>query len=388
MVIGAFECPHCGFKNNSIQGAGAIAEMGSEMVCIIKCAQDLNRQIVKTEYAEVKFVELDFTIPMSTQQGILSTVEGILQRAIEGFWFLIVGLSQDQPLRLIQHPELHEQLEGVIAILNTYLDGKTEFTVLINDPSGGSYIENLLAPAPDPQMKQTFYRRTKEQSEILGLSEEAYEEELPLLQQVHVFEGNCSRCNYPSQTKMHMLDIPHFKEVIVMCTVCDSCGYKSNEVKSGGAIAEQGTKIILKMTDVSDLNRDILKSESCSLVIPEIELELSTGTLGGRFTTIEGLLVQVKEEITSKSSFAHGDSTTAASRANFQGFLDKLDRILNMQMEYTLILDDPLSNSHLQNLYAPDADPNMKIELYDRTYEQNEDFGLNDMVTEGYEMND
>jgi len=56
-----------------------------------------------------------------------------------------------------------------------------------------------------------------------------------------------------------------------------------------------------------------------------------------------------------------------------------------MEMPWTLILDDPLSNSYLQNLYAPDPDPNMTIETYERTYEQNEELGLNDIQTENYE---
>lgn len=37
-----------------------------------------------------------------------------------------------------------------------------------------------------------------------------------------------------------------------------------------------------------------------------------------------------------------------------------------------------------QNIYAPDPDPEMKIEKYTRTFDQNEDLGLNDMKTEGY----
>lgn len=39
----------------------------------------------------------------------------------------------------------------------------------------------------------------------------------------------------------------------------------------------------------------------------------------------------------------------------------------------------------LQNIYAPDPDPEMTIEKYQRTFEQNEDLGLNDMRTEGYQ---
>ena len=53
--------------------------------------------------------------------------------------------------------------------------------------------------------------------------------------------------------------IPHFKEVIVMALTCDTCGYRSNEVKSGAGVNEKGTRITLHLTDPSDLSRDILK---------------------------------------------------------------------------------------------------------------------------------
>lgn len=90
-------------------------------------------------------------------------------------------------------------------------------------------------------------------------------------------------------------------------------------------------------------------------------------------------------------------------------------------MDVHIILDDPAGNSYLQvsvdilnilmiilkkiiivliyvetnhqtllfvfcfqNIYAPDPDPEMKIEKYTRTFEHNEDLGLNDMKTEGY----
>ncbi len=56
-----------------------------------------------------------------------------------------------------------------------------------------------------------------------------------------------------------MSGIPHFKEVVIMATVCDYCGHKTNEVKSGGGIESQGKKITLRLTEISDLSRDVLK---------------------------------------------------------------------------------------------------------------------------------
>jgi ZPR1 zinc-finger domain len=49
-----------------------------------------------------------------------------------------------------------------------------------------------------------------------------------------------------------------------MSTNCDHCGYRDNEVKSGGAISEKGKRITLRVEDREDLSRDILKV--CSFV--------------------------------------------------------------------------------------------------------------------------
>ena len=75
-----------------------------------------------------------------------------------------------------------------------------------------------------------------------------------------------------------------------MATCCDVCGARTNEVKSGAGIAEKGVRISLRITYPIDMSRDILKSETCSLSIPDLDFEVGAGTLGGKFTTLEGLL--------------------------------------------------------------------------------------------------
>ena len=54
-------------------------------------------------------------------------------------------------------------------------------------------------------------------------------------------------------------EIPYFKEVLIMATNCDTCGYRTNEVKSGTGIEPQGIRIEVSVTDTEDLTRDILK---------------------------------------------------------------------------------------------------------------------------------
>lgn len=116
--------------------------------------------------------------------------------------------------------------------------------------------------------------------------------------------------------------------------------------------------------------------------IPEIELQLHSGTLGGRFTTLEGILDQIYDEISGKL-FESGDS--ADGNSGLHSFLTKLKQVKTVSKPFTVILDDPVANSYLQNIYAPDPDPNMKIEWYKRTEEQEDELGILDMKVEGYE---
>jgi len=60
-------------------------------------------------------------------------------------------------------------------------------------------------------------------------------------------------------------------------------------------------------------------------------------------------------------------------------------QLISGKENFTIILEDPIANSYVQNYYAPDPDPNMQVEEFERTFEQNENLGLNDIKTENYE---
>ncbi len=68
--------------------------------------------------------------------------------------------------------------------------------------------------------------------------------------------------------------IPYFKEIVVMSFTCEFCGSRSTDVKPGGGISEKGKKITLKVTELKDLERDLYKSETAKLIIPELDFEL------------------------------------------------------------------------------------------------------------------
>ncbi len=115
-------------------------------------------------------------------------------------------------------------------------------------------------------MTVVHYKRTPEQNFAIGLTSEDTPEDIALKQysathdtqdekkvvsdsvsknlhsdvdldkfdyknEVMTFPSNCYNCNVPTPTKMVVVDIPYFKEVVIMAMSCDQCGYKSNEVK-------------------------------------------------------------------------------------------------------------------------------------------------------------
>ncbi|KAM4587464.1 zinc finger protein ZPR1 [Odontesthes bonariensis] len=385
VIVSSFSCANCGWSNTEIQSAGQIQEQGVCYTLKVQTKQDLNREVVKADSATTRIPELDFEIPPFTQKGSLSTIEGLLDRAV-------AGLEQDQLVRRATDPEVAEKIDGFIQKLKKLKDVEDEFTLVIEDPSGNSFVENPVAPQKDEALTISRFKRTVQQDIQLGIRADDDLDEEPagndlesMRNEVLVFNTNCPECNAPASTNMKLVQIPHFKEVIIMATNCDSCGHRTNEVKSGGATEDLGTKITLHVTEPSDMTRDLLKSETCSVSIPELEFELGMGAVAGKFTTLEGLLKDIKDLIVSKNPFICGDSSTTDRTQKLREFGEKIDKIVAGEMKVHVILDDPAGNSYLQNVYAPEPDPEMTVEKYTRTFEHNEELGLNDMKTEGYQ---
>lgn len=388
VIISSFNCEHCHSSNTGVDSANKIQDQGIKMKLTVSNARDLNRSLIKSDYATLKVPAIDLEIPPLTQKGLLTTIEGVLER-------VITNLKADIELKKDAEKELTDKLALFVVKIEDLRALKSgEFDVIVDDPSGDSFIENPDAPKRDPKLAITHYKRDSEQNERLGIYEDADIEEgmiddnkhIDMTDEVLKFKNNCPNCNAICETNMKLTDIPHFKQVIIMATVCESCGVRSNEVKSGSGIEEKGTRYILKITDPSDLNRDLLKSETGSLEIPEIGFYVNAGTLGGKFTTIEGILKNCHDQLDSINPFASGgDSDTSAANVDMKECLRKLDAVANGQMmNVTFIIDDPSGNSYLQNVYAPEDDPNMKVEVYERSFDDNEILGLNDMRTENY----
>jgi len=396
----SFFCPHCNFKNSEIQSAGEIQQKGSKYELRLTSTADFARQIVKSDSCVVKFIELDIEAPPG--RGQLTNVEGLLSMILE-------DLEMQQPARKEQIPEVYEKIEEILAHGRRMLAGESfPFRLSLDDTAGNSWIE------PDQKdgvgkWSKVEYARSPEQNEALGLGDGANNAESPeelqrnnvrgdlaldddiVPNEVYSFPATCPGCTRHCVTHMKMVEIPNFKQVVIMSTVCDSCGYRSNEVKTGGEVPEKGRKITLKVERPEDLSRDILKSESCALECPEVSLSVNPGTLGGRFTTVEGLLRQVRDDLHQQifdvgdEVGAGGDSLPSQIKENWKKFFESIDTAIKGEAKFTLILTDPLASSYVQNLCSPEDDPQITIEDYNRTEEEEDELGLSDMKTEGYE---
>ena len=282
--------PHCGFKNNEVQSGATIQERGvryqltvsDKIVVLTICAevQDLNRQIIKGDNCTISIPEVQLDIPDNTQRGDLNTVEGVISRVAD-------QLRQEQPYRKENCPEVYEQIEAFCKRLDNLSSGvELPFTMIVDDPSGNSFVENPYLPKvitgfqsntqKDPHCRVFHYYRTKEQhlviewdkidEQALGMAlpdddstihwgeegnlEEELEEKEKEGGQLHIeskyqhFDSSaveadkelmvmpapCHACGHMGESKMCVTDIPYFKEVIIMSFVCDFCGFRTNEV--------------------------------------------------------------------------------------------------------------------------------------------------------------
>lgn len=367
VAIMSFECSHCNTINNELQSVSDIQPKGVRYKVSCTKDEDLQRQIVKTEWSEIKIPEIEFEV--KRQPGLVTNIEGILERAE-------AGIKQMMELNPNMDQENKDKIKAFLAKMMRCKLMMEDFTVILDDPSGNSYVQSLTAPSIDSALEIIHYSRTRDQNLLLGVPDpgpEFDEADEPIgKNEVLSFQTNCSECRAPCFTNMKLIDIPHFKEVILMATNCDSCGHKTNEIKGGGGFEPQGIEVRHKIKSEADLKLEAVKSDSCIVKVPDLELEVIAAS-AGKYTTLEGLCQDTLERLEKSYPYMFGDSAEEHVRRKLENIYAKLKSPVGL----TIILDDPTGNSYIEN-----ADV---ISKYNRTHEQNEELGLNDMKTENYE---
>ncbi|GBM02439.1 Zinc finger protein ZPR1 [Araneus ventricosus] len=209
VVVMSFCCDSCHWENNELKPASTIQEKGIMFKLKVENPKDLTRSVVKTEWASIIIPELEFEVPAQSQEGTVTTVEGIIERACSGLYSKLDYLK-------VEDPESAAKLEEFVAQMTKLKSGDTPFTLILRDCSGNSFLENLNAPLPDPQLEESHFEISREEALMLGIyapddtgneNSTVQPDEDNLKDEVLGLPTNCYSCNAPCMTNMKLTHI-------------------------------------------------------------------------------------------------------------------------------------------------------------------------------------
>lgn len=180
---------------------------------------------------------------------------------------------------------------------------------------------------------------------------------------------------------------------------CDACGAHNNEVQSAGKIrgmtllskyrtflivySDKGIHYKVTLNKQGDLDRQVVKSETCTVKFPELELEIPASR--GQLTTVEGLL---------RDTIADLEFMQPLRRTQTPDAYEKIQRVLEavgeivpenadskapasepLSKTVTIELDDPTGNSYIEFIGSM-ADTQWHMQEYTRTAAQNAELGF------------
>lgn len=142
ILILKFECDKCDFHRNDIVPLETKMEAGI-MTLKISCEEELKSKIYRSPTGKLEIPELELIVEPGPRADFYYTnVEGVLYRFENAVLIYRKQLDKNDP----QIREIEEILRGLKKAMN----GQLEFTLIITDPIGGSYI------VPMDKSKYTF----------------------------------------------------------------------------------------------------------------------------------------------------------------------------------------------------------------------------------------
>ena len=126
--------------------------------------------------------------------------------------------------------------------------------------------------------------------------EDRYTNEEPDVLQIDLKDGVptddisslCMDCGEQGVTKFMYTKIPFFKETLISAFSCEACGNKNSEISFAGKLEDYGVKYEVNVINAVAFNRQVVKSEFCTITVPEVGLVLPPATQKGKIQTIEG----------------------------------------------------------------------------------------------------
>ena len=116
---------------------------------------------------------------------------------------------------------------------------------------------------------------------------------------VTVLRSLCMSCEEQGETRLLLMRVPFFRDVILMAFECAHCGFRSSEVQSA-EVQARGCRFTVTVASRADLDRQLVKGDRAAVRVPELDFEIPAGTQGGVLTTVEGLLSRADEHLRSQ----------------------------------------------------------------------------------------
>ncbi len=133
----------------------------------------------------------------------------------------------------------------------------------------------------------------------------------------------------------------------------------------------------LRVTNAKDMDRQLIKSDSASVRIPEIDFEIPPGTQKGEISTIEGILRTAARNLGMYQEERMEQMPEVGTKvAEIILALNRMASGSSSVLPFRLVLDDPAGNSFVENPNAPLRDPCLTLRNYIRTAAQDEALGL------------
>jgi len=153
----------------------------------------------------------------------------------------------------------------------------------------------------------------------------------------------------------------------------------------------EGTVYTARILNHEDLNRQLVKSASCSVTVPQYELTIPPSR--GQLTTVEGLIRDIVADLSTDQPLRKYQDENAYTK--IQSIIDGIKAVLGDDegedeevteqkvpreenhtfTPFTVQLDDPAGNSFIEFLGST-ADPKWNLRTYARTHAQNVALGI------------
>lgn len=146
---------------------------------------------------------------------------------------------------------------------------------------------------------------------------------------------SCPVCHKQGFSIIQQTDeIPYFGEVLETFGSCNECKYKTSDILPFEE-KKAPTKQSFKVDSEDDLKTRVIKSKSCFIEIPEIDLTVEPGSSSEAYVTnVEGLLQRIEEKV-SAMKVIHPEKSKEIDET-----VKKLKQMENGKLKFTIKFND------------------------------------------------